>query len=159
LHYLAYSWRKVTVPLDPWYGVKYAIRLSIGYNTGHPKWPEVFYFDITAYDSLEPDGLSWCTENYPWLYKSLIFYSDCKPNFLKVRFYPPKTTPDGQHLLDPGEGTYENSVEVYYLNVHEPFIHWPRFWPSKKCSGIPLDRPLLEVWSDDNVHHYWPREY
>jgi len=168
LHFLGVDWRRVTISAPGAMEPAWGVRLLWGFNDGHPERPDAFNYVLEVMSGTAPDD-----QHY---YFSMVASGEAlptvfvpfRPAYISFSCYPVQRFEPGDHVKEKWIET-ENGlilwplpdesrlVTVKFLNNEENFVHWPRWWPSRKRSAIPLTLPLLHVFSDDEILHWWPK--
>jgi hypothetical protein len=168
LHFLAVDWRRATISAPGAMNPAWGVRLLWGFNDGHPKDPDRFLYSLDVMSGTASDD-----QHYNFVLQGSgealpTFFVPFRPTYISFECYPCVRTADTDEVylqfVETQNGNFwlpqpDNSrlITVKYLNDEENFIHWPRWWPSRKISAVPLNLPLLHVWSDDPPVHWWPR--
>jgi hypothetical protein len=170
LHFAGMAWRKVTMPQYPAWGTFYCCRLLIGFDTGNPRIGKEYFCGITAMEDPRKPENRWISDLlYPEEHLPQ-FFSTVRPWYIRLEVYPWKTYMSEEkgtvppyliYVVERGleEPDLTKQVVVEFLNPAENFVHWKRWWPSRKRDSIPEDLSYLTDWPDEPPLHYWPKEY
>ena len=159
LHYCGIAWRRVNIPSYPAWGIKWCVRLEIGFNDGAPRWNDDYLVSITAMEDPKKLEGRWMSDLYDPEEHKPQFFSETRPTYIRAEIYPALKHEDQDHVYVPLRPDVSKMVVVELLNPAEAFVHWKRWWPTQKKDSIPENLSYLTDWPDEPPLHYWPKEY
>lgn len=169
LHFAAVDWRRVTIFQEGRPEEEYGVRVYMGFSDGHPKEPTAAMTWMQVWVNLGSDPSQYPSPLVWYESQGETFYVPAKPLAISLHVCPCRRVDVTDEVYEetiPVEGgtqtlrfpDYSREVVVEYLDRRENFVHWPRWWPSKKADAVPENLGYLNRWEDDEYQHWWPKE-
>jgi hypothetical protein len=132
------------------------VRLQVETYSGFPADPEtgICYYAVLAG---HPE-VQWCTPfvNFPLSAGKAEMHVNRPPWYVVAGIQPNTEETNCRYPDDHAYLNYQHILTLQWLNPYNPFVHWPRHFPSKKADAVPADLSWLTTWTPTGEYVYAP---